>query len=68
MSENGNTGKTLGIISLVAWLLPIVGIPVAIVGIVKSNGGRSPGGLAMSIIGLVLAVINAAVGAIMAVA
>ncbi len=67
MSES-NSGKTLGIISLFAWLLPIVGIPVSIVGIVKSSGGRSPGGLSMSIIGLVLAVINAIVGAIMAVA
>jgi len=68
MSEEAKTGRTLGIISLIAWLLPIVGIPVAIIGIFKSSGGRSPGGLSMSIIGLVLGIINAIVGTIMAMA
>ena len=64
----------LGIISMIAWLLPIAGIPLAIVGIVQANRGRrlftnrtmATVGLVLCIIALVLAVINSAAGIMMA--
>ena len=59
------TGFILGIVSLVAWLLPIIGIPVAIVGLVFSIKGSKTSGIVMNIIGLVLAAINSALGAVL---
>lgn len=59
----------LGIFSLVAWLLPVVGLPVSIVAIVLGGTARSRGagsmaswGLVLGIIGLALSLINAAAG------
>lgn len=61
----------LGITGLVtALLLPIVGIPVAIVGLImgvigqkSSKKGMALAGLILSIIGVVAGIINAAIGA-----
>ena len=70
-----NSGKAtaslvLGIVSMLAWLLPIIGLPTSIVGLVlgiKSINSPSRGlaitGLTLSIIGLVLTIINASIGA-----
>ena len=62
----------LGIISLVAWLIPLFGYPVSIVGLVMGFYGiksekKSFGttGLILSIIGLVICVANSAIGAYM---
>jgi hypothetical protein len=62
----------LGILSLLAWLLPIAGLPVAIVGLILGILGRrsrSPGlamgGIVTSSIGLGLSLINAILGAIL---
>jgi hypothetical protein len=61
---------TLGILSLVCWYLPIVGLPMTITGLVlgikdhhSSKPGMAVAGIVTNIIGLVLSVINAAVGA-----
>jgi hypothetical protein len=72
-------GFILGIVSLLAWLLPLVGIPVAVVGLVLSalgrsrvnrsgapNGRQATVGLVLSCVGLVLALGNAALGAYLA--
>lgn len=64
----------IGIISIIAWLLPIVGIPLSIVGIVYGNRGRrlftnrtmATVGLVLCIIALVLAAINGLAGAMLA--
>ena len=60
----------LGIISLLSWCLPFIGLPVAIVGLVlgikdrqSPNRGMAIAGIVMSVIGLVLSLINAAIGA-----
>ncbi|MBR1391181.1 MAG: DUF4190 domain-containing protein [Lachnospiraceae bacterium] len=63
----------LGILSLVFWLIPLFGLPISIVGLVmgvlalKQNvaRGMAIAGVIMSSIGLVLVIINAAVGAYM---
>jgi hypothetical protein len=63
----------VGIISMFTWLLPIVGIPVGGVGLFLGIRSRNRGGgtlatigLVLSAIGLLLAFINAAIGAYMA--
>ncbi len=73
--EQESTGKptaalVLGIIGLFVWLLPIIGLPLTIVGVVcGSRGLREPkrdialAGLILSIIGLVASLVNAAIGA-----
>ena len=68
-------GLVLGIISMVAWLLPIAGIPLSIVGLVQSNRGMrllpqrgmAIAGLVLCIIALALASINAIAGALLAI-
>jgi len=61
----------LGILSLIAWLLPIVGLPVAIVGLVlgfqgvNRQRGLAIAGIILSSIGLVAAAINSVIGAYM---
>ena len=57
----------LGIISLIAWLLPLVGYPISIVGLVfgvkyRMLSGNARAGMVMSIIGLCLTVINSFLG------
>lgn len=72
IKHNGKATASLvlGIIGLIAWLLPLVGYPVTIVGVVmgafgikseKKSFGTAE--LIMSIIGLVLTVANSAIGA-----
>lgn len=49
----------LGIIGLVAWLFPICGLPVAIVGLILGFiGRRSPARRTMATIGIVLCIIG----------
>ena len=62
----------LGIVGLLAWLLPIIGLPITIVGLVLGVKGRrsdlrgmATAGFVLSIIGLTFTVINATVGAVL---
>jgi len=66
------TSLVLGIVGMLAWLLPIIGLPVAITGLVfgvrstnSENKGMAIAGLTLSIIGIVLSIINASIGAFM---
>ena len=70
--KSANTGFILGLISIIAWLLPLVGYPVTICGIISSskvlkssNGnGKAKAGLILSIIFLIATVINSIMGVI----
>lgn len=63
-------GLILGIIGIIAWLIPLFGFPVTIVGIVlaalgrrsTSRRGMALAGLILSIVGLVLSFGNCALG------
>ena len=61
----------LGIVGLIAWLIPLAGFPITIVGVIlsvngmKSNKSYAKAALIISIIGLVLCIINASIGAFM---
>ncbi|NBQ40842.1 MAG: hypothetical protein EBU34_13980 [Alphaproteobacteria bacterium] len=66
------TSLVLGIVGMLAWLLPIIGLPVTITGLVfgvrslnSANKGMAIAGLTLSIIGIVLSIINASIGAYM---
>lgn len=74
MQSNGKAtaSMTLGIIGLIFWLIPLFGAPITIVGLVlgvKAQGieksTKGTAGIVMCIIGLVLTIINAAIGAYM---
>lgn len=63
-------GFILGLVSIVAWFLPLIGYPTAICGIVfsakglksTSSKGKATAGLVLSIIFLVFTIINSIVG------
>lgn len=60
----------LGIIGMMAWFIPLFGLPITVVGLVlgikglkSENKGIAVAGLTLSIIGLVATIINASIGA-----
>lgn len=64
-------GFILGLISIIAWFIPLFGFPVTICGIVFSsmgmnsnNKGKAVAGLTLSIIFLVVTFINSVAGAV----
>ncbi len=70
VAGKAKTSFILGIIGLIAWLIPIIGLPVTITGLVKGikawNSSKhtiAVVGVVLCIIGLVLSIINMAIGA-----
>jgi Domain of unknown function (DUF4190) len=64
------TSLVLGVVGLFAWCLPILGLPVTIVDLVMGikgqksrNQGMATAGIVLNILGLLLSVVNAAIGA-----
>ena len=62
----------LGLVGLLAWILPIIGLPVGVVGLVlgivgikKGARKRAVAGIVLCIISLVLTIANASIGAYM---
>lgn len=76
-TEKGKTqavvGLILGLVSIVAWFIPLIGFPVTVLGIVfsalglksKTNKGKAIAGLSLSILFLVVTIINSALGVIL---
>ena len=79
-NEGNNSGKEgkafigfiLGLCSIIAWFLPIIGLPVTVIGIIFSSlglssakRGQAVAGLILSIIFLVVTVINSIAGVMM---
>ncbi len=72
LSGKANTSMVLGLVGIIAWLLPIVGLPVTITGLVFGIKSRNSAARSKAIAGIVLcsifltaSVINAAIGAYM---
>lgn len=64
--QNQSTGSLiLGIIGLIAWFIPLFGAPVSIIGLVLGVRKNYTTGIVLNVIGLVLTVANAAIGAYM---
>lgn len=60
----------LGIIGMLAWIIPIIGLPIQVVGLVfgiksihSNKRGLAIAGIVMTIIGLVLTIANGTLGA-----
>ncbi|HEX2939028.1 MAG TPA: hypothetical protein VHO66_08945 [Ruminiclostridium sp.] len=71
-STKATAGFVLGLVSIVAWLLPILGYPVTILGIIFSALGMKSSkkkfaviGLILSIVFLIVTLINSIVGSIL---
>ncbi len=71
VNGKSNTSLILGIISLIAWLLPLVGYPISIVGLClgiserkKEKNKSSTIGIVLSSIGLGITLINSIAGVI----
>lgn len=69
-NKKAEVGLVLGIISLLAWLLPLVGLPVAIIGLVYGIKGLKSLkhrvaiiAIVLSSVGLVATIANASIGA-----
>ena len=63
--NKSTTALVCGIISLVMWLLPIIGLPLSIVGLCFGCKNKYKVGITLNIIGLVLSTINAIIGAVL---
>lgn len=55
--KQATTGFVLGLVSIIAWIIPLFGYPITICGIVFSTKGLKSSKKTMAIIGLVLAII-----------
>lgn len=67
---SGTTGFVLGFVNLITWIIPLIGLPLAIWGLVASikaktagAGGKATAGLVLNILALLLVIANAAIGA-----
>ena len=75
MENNGKAtaGLVLGLVSIIAWILPLIGYPVTICGIIfsakglksETGKGKAIAGLVLSIIFLIVTLINSALGVIL---
>lgn len=71
--KSAQTGFTLGLCSMMAWLLPLIGYPISICGIVFSSiglssnelKGKAKTGLILSIIFLIITLCNSIAGVLM---
>jgi len=64
------TSLVLGIIGLIAWVIPLFGLPIAVTGLIfgiksldSTKRTRAIAGVTLCIIGLVLTIVNASIGA-----
>jgi len=63
--ETSTASLVLGIIGFLAWLIPLFGLPVSITGLVLGIKKHYTLGIVLNVIGLMLTVANAAIGAYM---
>lgn len=71
--KNALVGFILGLVSIIAWLLPFIGYPVCICGIIFSakglkstnSKGKAIAGLVLSIVFLMFTLMNSLIGIIM---
>jgi len=65
LEKKSSEGTILGFLSLFAWIIPLIGIPVSVMGVNASNKNNDTLGLVLSIFGCILSAANAFVGAAM---
>lgn len=69
-TPTGNLSLVFGLLSMILWIIPILGLPASIIGLVsgiraKINGagGAAVAGIVLASMGLLATIINAVVGA-----
>lgn len=70
VEKKANTGFILGLVSIIAWILPLIGYPVTVCGIIFSSKGlkaetnktKATVGLVLSIIFLIATLTNSVLG------
>ena len=73
IDKKAKAGFILGLVSIVAWIIPLIGLPVTICAIVfsslglksKANHSKAVAGLILGIVFVVLTLCNSIVGAVM---
>jgi ankyrin repeat protein len=65
-SSGATVSLVLGIVGLLAWCLPIIGLPITITGLVFGYRSNTKTGIILNSIGLALSIFNAAIGAFLA--
>ena len=65
--ENETPGLALGILSLILWLFPPVGLILSIIGLTKASPAKYTTGIVLNSIGLGLSVVNMLLGILYAV-
>ncbi len=61
--QKSSEGTTFGILSLFGWIIPILGVILAVTGIVKSNKNDDTLGLVLSVLGLIISILMWFLGA-----
>lgn len=62
LQQKSTDGRTFAFLSLVGWIIPIIGLPLSILGITKSVKNDDSLGLIVGVFGLLLTIFNAFVG------
>ncbi len=65
--QTSTASLVLGVLSVIFWLLPIIGFPIAVVGLILGIRKKYVAGIVLNSIGLALSIVNAVIGAIIAV-
>ena len=63
--QKSTTSLVLGIISLIAWIIPLLGFPISIVGLIFGIYKKYTTGIILNVIGLSITLINSAIGAVL---
>ena len=63
--EKSTASLVLGLIGLIAWIIPLIGFPVTIVGLILGIKKKYTVGIVLNVICLLLTVANSAIGAFM---
>ena len=63
--EKSTASLVLGLIGLIAWIIPLIGFPVTIVGLILGIKKKYTPGIVLNVICLLLTVANSAIGAFM---
>ena len=63
--QNSTASLVLGIIGLIAWLIPLFGFPITIVGLILGIRRKYTTGIVLNVIGLSITLINSVIGAVL---
>ncbi|MBR2427436.1 MAG: hypothetical protein IKB16_11935 [Lentisphaeria bacterium] len=63
--QKSTASFVLGIIGCIVWLIPLIGFPVTIVGLILGIRRKYTVGITLNVIGLSLTLVNSAVGAVL---